>query len=239
MYEAGSNPVIGVCLTDPDCDHGNECTEDICNDGTCEYSDTTDACDDLLLCNGADTCAGGSCSVHAGDPCTGGAECADTCDEGSQTSNTSAGTPCTNDGNPCTDNECDGAGSCAANGNSDPCDDGDACTDGELFSGPPLVAATQEKPGVKSWGDIVGFFDGETWLPPNGTVNIDDAVPALKTFQDPNAFNATHVSVTDLEPALNGSQINKLVSINDVFSTILGFRGAAYPGPEIQLCEDP
>ncbi|MCH8148591.1 MAG: RHS repeat protein [Planctomycetes bacterium] len=105
-------------------------------------------------------------------------------------------------------------------------------------SDPPLAAATQAKPGVKWHGDCVGSFTGIEWTAPNGTTNIDDAVAAIKTFQDPNAINATHVSVTDMEPNQNGDQINLLVNINDVFSIIRGFQGFEYPGPDIDLCPD-
>ncbi|MCH8149019.1 MAG: hypothetical protein IH987_13735, partial [Planctomycetes bacterium] len=73
---------------------------------------------------------------------------------------------------------------------------------------------------------------------PNGTTNADDFLAAIKTFQDENAFNATHVSVTDMEPNLSGTQINMIVNINDVFSIIRGFQGFEYPGPEIELCPD-
>ena len=109
-------------------------------------------------------------------------------------------------------------------------------TNGIGLSDPPLSAATQAKPGDKWHGDCVGFFDGAVWTPPNGTTSIDDAVAAIKTFQDVNALNATHVSVTDMVPNLNGMQINKIVNINDVFSIILGFQGQEYPGPDLAQC---
>ena len=106
---------------------------------------------------------------------------------------------------------------------------------------PDMPASTQEKPGVKWHGDAVGFFDGstDTWTAPQGTVNIDDAVAAIKTFQNPEAFNATHVSVTDVHPNLSGTQINKVVNFDDVFVQILGFQGNEYPGSQIELCPDP
>ncbi len=74
--------------------------------------------------------------------------------------------------------------------------------------------------------------------------NFDDATAALKTFQGPTAVNATHVSVTDVHPNRPtlpppGNQINKLVNVDDVFQFIQAFQGAAYPGPEIELCSDP
>lgn len=87
------------CTTDGDCNDGLWCTEndfcgngacrhtirdcsgpgDQCNDGVC--SETLDscvkqpkpdgvACEDGLYCNGDDTCSGGGCSIHAGDPCS-------------------------------------------------------------------------------------------------------------------------------------------------------------------------
>ncbi|MCH9035246.1 MAG: hypothetical protein IID42_12220, partial [Planctomycetes bacterium] len=55
---------------------------------------------------------------------------------------------------------------------------------GLLVSDPPLVAETQAKPHEKWHGDCVGFFNGTEWTPPNGVTSIDDAVAAIKTFQD-------------------------------------------------------
>ena len=85
-------------------------------------------------------------------------------------------------------------------------------------------------------GDGVGYFTGTKWTAPNGTTNFDDVVAAIKTFQDPNAINATHVSVTDMEPNLDGTQINRLVNINDVLSIIKGFQGFEYPGSDLTQC---
>ncbi|MCH8148916.1 MAG: hypothetical protein IH987_13205, partial [Planctomycetes bacterium] len=113
---------------------------------------------------------------------------------------------------------------------------------GGQVSDPPLVAETQAKPGDKWHGDCVGNFLGpmgvppNVWTPPNGVTNADDFVAAIKTFQDINALNATHVSVTDMEPNLDGTQINLIVNINDVFSIIKGFQGFEYPGPDLAQC---
>ena len=112
-----------------------------------------------------------------------------------------------------------------------------AVSDGTAIeSAPALAAATQAKPGAVWHGDCVGSFTGTKWTAPNGTTNFDDVVAAIKTFQDPNAINATHVSVTDMEPNLDGTQINRPVNINDVLSMIKGFQGKEYPGPQIELC---
>ncbi len=60
---------------------------------------------------------------------------------------------------------------------------------------------------------------------------------AIKTFQNINASNATHVSVTDMVPNLTpGPQINLIVNIADVFSIILGFQGQEYPGADLAQC---
>ncbi len=59
------------------CDDHEPCTDDVCgSDGTCTHTNNTVACDDHTFCNGMDTCGGGTCSVHAGNPCLAG-----TCDE--------------------------------------------------------------------------------------------------------------------------------------------------------------
>src|SRR5512146_172307 len=66
------------------------------------------ACDDQLFCNGADSCQGEVC-VHEGDPCAGGLECQNVCDENVDSCFTGFGAACTDDGNPCTTDVCDGA----------------------------------------------------------------------------------------------------------------------------------
>ena len=68
---------VTACATD-----GNDCTDDLCNgSGSCIHTANTAPCDDGLFCNGSDTCAGGGCQSHTGDPCVGGLECADACNE--------------------------------------------------------------------------------------------------------------------------------------------------------------
>ncbi|UCG17489.1 MAG: hypothetical protein JSV19_05550, partial [Phycisphaerales bacterium] len=130
-------------------DDSNVCTDNECDGaGTCIAVTNTDPCDDGLFCNGADTCSGGTCSQHAGDPCVGGSECADACNETANNCYDPAGTVCTDDGNVCTDNECDGSGACIAINNTAPCDDADACTVGGVCSngicvgGPPPDCST-------------------------------------------------------------------------------------------------
>ncbi|MFW5920379.1 MAG: hypothetical protein ACOCUS_00965 [Polyangiales bacterium] len=59
-----------------DCDDGNPCTDDSCDpvEG-CVSTPNSAGCDDGLFCNGMDSCSDGTCSVHAGDPCTGATVC--------------------------------------------------------------------------------------------------------------------------------------------------------------------
>jgi len=67
----------GACKpgTAKSCDDSNACTDDSCDPKTgCKNTNNTGPCNDALFCNGADTCAGGACTVHAGDPCTKGCD---------------------------------------------------------------------------------------------------------------------------------------------------------------------
>lgn len=122
--------------TTPCTGEGGVCADGECDgSGTCVEVPNTAPCDDGLFCNGADTCAGGTCSVHAGDPCLEGGECADTCDEALDTCNLPVATACTDDENLCTDDVCDGVGSCTHPNNSAPCDDGLFCNGADVCSG--------------------------------------------------------------------------------------------------------
>jgi hypothetical protein len=107
---------------------GNPCTDDICDGaGACGHPNNTAPCDDGLFCTGTDTCSGGSCQ-HTGDPCAGGPECNNVCNEVGDNCDVAPGTLCTDDGNVCTDDQCDGAGACGHPNNTAPCDDGLFCT---------------------------------------------------------------------------------------------------------------
>ena len=97
--------------------------------------------------------------------------------------------------------------------------------DGDGDSPTSLAIQTIRRPGIKFWGDCVGFFTGTEWTPPNRGTNIDDAVVIIKTFQDPIAFNAVPVPVADLHPQVP----NRIVSIADVFLCLLAFMGNQYP----------
>jgi hypothetical protein len=112
----------------PCTDDGNVCTNDECDgQGACIHPDNVVGCDDGLFCTATDQCSGGSC-VGSGDPCTGGTECNDACDEVGDTCADPFGTSCTEDQNVCTADICDGEGDCVHSNVSGPCDDGLFCT---------------------------------------------------------------------------------------------------------------
>ena len=103
---------------------GNLCTDDECDGaGNCGHPNNSEPCNDFLFCNGTDTCGGGSCSVHSGNPCASGTQCANFCNEGPDNCLDPNGNAC-DDGNACTTvDQCNGSGTCV--GSSPPnCNDG-------------------------------------------------------------------------------------------------------------------
>jgi cysteine-rich repeat protein len=129
-------PFLFPCSED-----GNPCTDDVCNgSGQCVHLPNSDACDDGIFCNGLDFCSNTSCAVHLGDPCAGGADCLDVCDEGGVQCLAPVGAGCSDDGNVCTDDTCDGAGTCLHTNNLAPCDDGDYCTTSDQCSSGNCIA---------------------------------------------------------------------------------------------------
>ncbi|HUU00787.1 MAG TPA: YCF48-related protein [Myxococcota bacterium] len=126
------NVVAGVACTDD----GNVCTDDQCDGtGTCGHPANSASCDDGLFCNGVDSCSGGTCSLHVGDPCLAGPECDNVCDDAADNCHVTSGVVCTDDGNVCTDDQCDGTGTCGHPANSAPCDDGLYCNGVDTCSG--------------------------------------------------------------------------------------------------------
>ena len=134
------------------CDLPDSNCTDCCNEAqdNCTGNEPSGSpCDDGLYCNGTDTCNGsGSCSNHTGDPCVGGEECNDCCNEGSDNCYDPLGSACGDPSDTDCDNPdtCDGAGTCQPNHepNGTGCDDGFFCT------------ATDECDGA---GTCAGFGD--------------------------------------------------------------------------------
>ena len=89
----------------------SESCNEVADDCTAADPDSS-ACTDGLFCTGSDSCSGGTCSSHTGDPCAGGPECADTCNEATDDCFDPSGTSCGADASVCTLDQCDGAGTC-------------------------------------------------------------------------------------------------------------------------------
>ncbi|MBC8066916.1 MAG: hypothetical protein IAG13_01165, partial [Deltaproteobacteria bacterium] len=106
------NPCAGQ-IGDADTDCSESCNE---TTNLCTNADPNgSACNDGLHCNGADSCSGGVCSGHAGNPCAGqigdaDTDCSESCNEGANA--------CTSNdpnGSACNDNLfCNGADTCSA-----------------------------------------------------------------------------------------------------------------------------
>ena len=119
------------------CDDDNPCTDDSCDiEAGCLHADNSAPCDDGFFCTLNDTCSEGSC-VGSGDPCAGGPECNDSCNEAADSCATAAGVSCSSDSNPCTIDQCDGDGACEhvpgnagtiCRGSAGDCDVAEACT---------------------------------------------------------------------------------------------------------------
>ncbi|MFH1111023.1 MAG: thrombospondin type 3 repeat-containing protein [Planctomycetota bacterium] len=69
------NIVPPPCVSDPDCDDGDVCTDDSCDPAVgCVHVNNTASCDDGKFCSLVDRCSGGGC-VGTGNPCSAGQFC--------------------------------------------------------------------------------------------------------------------------------------------------------------------
>ena len=118
----------GECISSGYCEDGNVCTDDICTgsgvDKVCTFPNNSASCNDGIYCNGTDTCSGGSCSIHTGDPCPGpdgDGDCSESCNESSDncTANDPYGSAC-DDGLYCNGGDVCSSGSCSVH-SGDPC----------------------------------------------------------------------------------------------------------------------
>ena len=85
----------------------------------------------------------------------------------------------------------------------------------------PLIVKTVAQPLPKQWGDVVGYFDGTEWTPPNGDVNMDDVTAAIWKFQQP--AGPPHFAIVDVAEDLG------FVNFTDIFLLVQAFKGEAYP----------
>jgi len=93
--------IAGSCYADSEVNPANACEICVVSLSSVAWSNNDFVpCQDGLFCNGADTCLGGTCSEHAGDPCPDDGEFCngdESCDETND--------ECTHGGNPCDANE--------------------------------------------------------------------------------------------------------------------------------------
>jgi hypothetical protein len=121
------------CTGAGQCDDGNDCTEDSCEDGQCVLTITPAApCDDGNDCTFSDICNGDVCMgiPDDGAACDDGNECTtnDTCDVTTCGGTPNPAAPC-DDGNECTsDDICNGDVCMGIPDDGGSCDDGDQCT---------------------------------------------------------------------------------------------------------------
>ena len=123
--------VAGACVPGQqlDCNDGNPCTDDSCEEGIgCVHAWNQAPCDDGNLCTEGDMCVGGICKAGAAKNCADDDVCTDdTCSPVLGCTHQLNEAPC-NDGNLCTTNDHCHLGSCIGGGDLN-CDDGSVCTD--------------------------------------------------------------------------------------------------------------
>ncbi len=153
----GDHCEAGKCVSGPvDCDDGNPCTKDYCDNGKCIHEPVDGgSCDDNNICTTGDHCVQGQCMGEQTVDCDDGNPCTkDSCDPQKGCVHTPVegscddGNKCTtndhcengvckgdlldcDDGNICTDDSCVPSKGCVHIPNTAPCDDGDPCTVGD------------------------------------------------------------------------------------------------------------
>lgn len=158
------------CSLNSQCDDGDPCTSDTCDNACCLNANNTAPCDDGDLCTVNDVCSAGQCAGTVKDCSALDDQCnigvcnavsgvceaqpsnsGGICDDSDQctTSDTCAGGVCMggappdcDDGNVCTDDSCGPATGCVNTNNTAPCDDGNACTTSDTCSAGACVGGT-------------------------------------------------------------------------------------------------
>lgn len=136
VCEGGSAIEKATCdhvPVDSRCDDSEVCTDETCDPAAqgavasgCLYTNNSNSCDDGLFCTAVDQCSGGQC-VGTGDPCAGGSQCNNSCNESANNCFNPAGDPCDRpQGIECPDYGCNGEGGCEPTP-VDNCPDGQSC----------------------------------------------------------------------------------------------------------------
>lgn len=124
-----SGPGSGSCGPAPcaNCDDGNPCTADTCNNGSCLHTPAPASCNDGNACTDNDKCSAGACYGQPKD-CSDGAACTQDSCAGGVCKHAISEASC-DDGNVCTADSC-GPSGCVHSPTAGACDDGDGCTSG-------------------------------------------------------------------------------------------------------------
>lgn len=226
----------GGCTINEDCNDGNDCTTDTCTSGSCFHTNNSGSCNDGLYCNGADTCSGGSCSIHAGNPCPpldGDGNCSESCRESEDncTAPDPNGSPC-NDGLFCNGTDSCSSGSCSAHsGNPCPGPDGDAdCTETCLESSDSCTASDPNGSvcndgNAQTSGDVCSSGTCAGTLIP---VNCDDGNPC--TVDTVNGTTCAHTAASFGTPCNDNLFCNGTDSCNN--GACSSHAGNPCPGPD-------
>jgi hypothetical protein len=236
-------------------DDGNVCTDDVCNgvSSVCQHPNNSAPCNDGLFCNGADTCGGGTCSIHAGNPCPGhnvGPNCNDSCDEATDTCTApdAGGTSCAGNGvGECSGADtCDGAGTCLDNdfAPGTPCTDlfppstGD-CKDAQCDGGGTCDQAFANEPDATPCDD--GFFCNGTETCSSGVCTNSTGDPCPGPDGDTNCSESCdEVNDNCLAPDPDGTTCRPDAGECDVEETCLaGVCPADGFEPSGTACGDP
>ena len=85
---------------------------------------------------------------------------------------------------------------------------------------------TVPKPQGKSWGDLVGGFDGVDWTRSNNLVNVDDVAAVLSYVANkPGKPHITRVDIAGASPTFT----DFIVNATDLLLELKAFQGDSYP----------
>ena len=152
--------------TDVPLDDGNVCTNETCNNGVPQHPANSAPCNDGVYCNGPDTCANTTCSLHAGNPCpgpNGNSNCNESCNEANDscTAYDGNGAAC-NDGLYCNGSDTCSAGGCNSHaGNPCPGPNGNAnCNESCNEANEDCTAASSDQTACKIGANCSGHCSG-------------------------------------------------------------------------------
>ncbi|MFQ5493742.1 MAG: hypothetical protein ACE5EX_00010 [Phycisphaerae bacterium] len=156
-------PGCQPCVTNPDCDDADPCTDDTCvSPGVCVHFNNTGPCDDADPCTQNDTCAAGVCAGSPVDCSAAG----NACNVGTCNPVTGVCEPVpTNEGGPCDD--------------ANPCTNGDTCVVGTCTPGLPTDCTSLDNPcNVGVCNTTTGACEAQ---PTNEGIACDDGSVCTQT----------------------------------------------------------